>query len=152
MPSYPAKPYVVPHDDWFNNNSNNFEKKSNAKGIKSISAIHEFFYRQSNVNIGGSDNLIQTNIEKQSSENIIISSFQNSDESVLSRSEEKYRYSEIPIEFKSIKKRSFHRPKKSYKTLSKKNLFNVRAYLFDLKSLLSKIISKKQSTIINNKS
>ena len=34
MPSYPAKPYVVPHDDWFKNNSSNFENKPKAKGIR----------------------------------------------------------------------------------------------------------------------
>ena len=34
MPSYPAKPYIVPHDDWFNNNSSNFENEPKAKGIK----------------------------------------------------------------------------------------------------------------------
>tara|TARA_Y100001933_G_scaffold44695_1_gene42525 strand:+ start:2907 stop:3017 length:111 start_codon:yes stop_codon:yes gene_type:complete len=34
MPSYPAKPYIVPYDDWFNKNTSNFKKKSKAKGIK----------------------------------------------------------------------------------------------------------------------
>ena len=43
MPSYPAKPYVVPHDDWFNNNSSNFGNKTKTKGIKSKTSIHEFF-------------------------------------------------------------------------------------------------------------
>ena len=43
MPSYPAKPYVVPHDDWFINNSSNFENKPKAKQIKSKTFIHDFF-------------------------------------------------------------------------------------------------------------
>ena len=47
MPSYPAKPFEIPHDDWFNNISNNFENKSETKGTKNITTIHEFFYRQS---------------------------------------------------------------------------------------------------------
>ena len=34
MPSYPAKPYEVPLDDWFDNNSINLENKFKAKGIK----------------------------------------------------------------------------------------------------------------------
>ena len=42
MPSFSAKPYIVPHDDWFSN-SNLFEKKSATKGIKKISNIHDFF-------------------------------------------------------------------------------------------------------------
>tara|TARA_B100001079_G_C16205525_1_gene423397 strand:+ start:20 stop:166 length:147 start_codon:yes stop_codon:yes gene_type:complete len=43
MPSYPAKPYVVPHDDWFNNNSSKFENEPKVKEIKSKTSIHEFF-------------------------------------------------------------------------------------------------------------
>ena len=82
MSSYPAKPYVVPHNDWFNNNSSNLENRPKAKGIKSKTSIHEFFYRQSHVKVGGSDNLIQTNLEKKSSEKIIISLHQNSNKSV----------------------------------------------------------------------
>ena len=59
MPSYPAKPYVVPHDDWFNNNSSKFENEPKVKEIKSKTSIHDFFYRQSHVKVGGSENLIQ---------------------------------------------------------------------------------------------
>ena len=143
MPSYPAKPYVVPHDDWFNNNSSNFENKPKAKGIKKRkTSIHEFFYRQSHVKVGGSDNLIQTNLEKKSSEKIISAFQQNSNKSVLPRNEEKYSYSKIPIELKSIKKRSFQ-AKKIYKNLSYKNAFNLKSYLLDLKSVFIKIISRK---------
>ncbi len=43
MPSYPAKPYVVPHDDWFDNNKSNYENKPTTKETKKISTIHEFF-------------------------------------------------------------------------------------------------------------
>ena len=84
MPSYPAKPYVVPHDDWFNNNSSNFKNKFKAKGPKSITTIHEFFYRQSHIKVGGSDNLIRITLEKKSLEKIIISSHRNSDKSASS--------------------------------------------------------------------
>ena len=142
MPSYPAKPYVVPHDDWFNNNSSNFENEPKAKGIKSKTSIHEFFYRQSNVKVGGSDNLIQTTLEKKSSEKIIISPHQNSNKSVSSINKEKYSYSKIPIELKSLKERSFQ-AKKIYKNLSYKNIFNLKSYLLDLKSLFIKIINRK---------
>ena len=142
MPSYPAKPYVVPHDDWFNNNSSNFENKPQVKGIKSKTSIHEFFYRQSNVKVGGSDNLIQTTLEKNSSEKIIISTYQNSNMSVSPLNKKKYSFSKIPTELKSIKKRSFQ-ANKIYKNLSYKNIFNLKSYLLDLKSVFIKIISRK---------
>ena len=141
MPSYPAKPYVVPHDDWFKNNSSNFENEPKVKEIKSKTSIHEFFYRQSHVKVGGSDNLIQTTLYKKSSGEIIISSHQNSNKSVSPR-KEKYIYPKIPKELKSIKKISFQ-SKRIYKNLSYKNAFNLKSYLLDLKSVFIKIISRK---------
>ena len=143
MPSYPAKPYVVPNDDWFNDKSSNFPKKSKAKGIKNISTIHEFFYRQSDMKVGGSDNLIKTDLEKKSSEKFIISSIRNPEESVLSRSEKKYSYSKIPKELKSIKKRSFKR-NTFYKNLSNKKIFSFRSYHLVLKSAFLNLISRKK--------
>ena len=142
MPSYPAKPYVVPHDDWFNNKSSNFENKPKAKEIKSKTTIHEFFYRQSNLKVGGSDNLIQTTLEKKSSEKIIISSHRNNEKLVSSSNEENYSYSKIPKELKSIKKRTF-KAKPIYKNLSNKNTFNLKSYLLDIKYFFIKIISRK---------
>ena len=141
MSSYPAKPYVVPLDDWFNNNQSTNENESKAKETKNITTIHEFFYRQSHLKVGGSDNLIKTNLEKKSSETIISAFQQNSNKSVLPRNEEKYSYSRIPTELKSIKKRSFQ-AKKIYKNLSYKNAFNLKSYLLDLKSFFIKIINK----------
>ena len=142
MRSYPAKPYVVPHDDWFNNNDSNFEKRPKPKGIKTISTIHEFFYRQSNVKIGGSDNLIQTNLEKKSSKKIIISSFRDSKESFLSRSEEKYGYSKILKEPKLIK-RSFQE-QKLYRNLSIKKILNFNSYFLNIKSFFIELVTKKK--------
>ena len=103
MPSYPAKPYIVPHDDWFTNNSTNFVNKSITKETKNITTIHEFFYRQSDIKVGGSENQIQRNLEKESSKKIM-TSIQNLDEKSFSRSKEKYRYYKNPTELKSIKK------------------------------------------------
>ena len=142
MPSYPAKPYVVPHDDWFNNISSNFENQPKAKEIKSKTSIHEFFYRQSHEKAGGSENLMQTTSGNKLSENIIISFHQNSNKSVLPKNKEKYSYTKIPTELKLTKKRSF-KAKKIYKSLSYKNIFNLKSYLLDLKSLFIKIISRK---------
>ena len=143
MPSYPAKPYVVPHDDWFNNIPSNFENEPKAKEIKSKTSIHEFFYRQSHIKVGGSDNLIKTNFEKKSSAKIIISSLRNFDERILSRNEENLSYSKIPTEHKLIKKRSFQR-KTFYKNLSTKNALNFRSFLLDIKSIFIKIINRKK--------
>ena len=143
MPSYPAKPYVVPHDDWFDNISSNFENKSKTKEAKNIYTIHEFFYRQANIKVGGSENLIQTNLEKSSSTNITISSLQNLNETLSSTSNEKNSHSNIPTELKLIKKRSF-KSKTFYKNSSNKNKFNLRSYFLGMKSFFFKIIRRKK--------
>ena len=149
MPSYPAKPYVVPLDDWFNNSSN-FENETKAKRGKNMSTIHEFFYRQSHLKVGGSDNLIQTTWEKKSSSKIIISSHQDSDKGASSINVGKYSYSKIPRYLKTIKKRSFQ-AKTINKNLSNKKIFNFKSYLLDLKSFFIKIISREISIINNNR-
>tara|TARA_Y100001978_G_C23283813_1_gene241555 strand:- start:71 stop:502 length:432 start_codon:yes stop_codon:yes gene_type:complete len=143
MPSYPAKPFVVPQDDWFNNNSSDFENDSKTKVVKNISTIHEFFYRQSEEKVGGSDNHIQITSEKKSSEKIIISSLRDYDESLLIKREEKYSYSKIPLEHLSIKRRSF-RGDKFIKNVSNKNKLKFRSYLLYLKSIFFKIIRRKK--------
>ena len=143
MTSYPAKPFVIPHDDWFNNNSNNLENNSETKGRKNISTIHEFFYRESDVKIGGSDNHIKTSLKKKSSTKIFIPSFRNSMASLITSSGEKYSYSQIPAKLKSIKKRPFNGIK-SYKISSNSNIFNFRSTFSDLKSVFFKIIKRKK--------
>ena len=111
---------------------------------KKISTIHEFFYKQSDVKVGGSDNHIQTNLEKKSSTKIIISSLQNSDEHLFSTVKEKYSYSKIPTKLKSINKR--YCDGKAYdRNLSNKKFFNLKSYLLDLKSVFYKIIFRKKS-------
>tara|TARA_Y100000589_G_scaffold328642_1_gene373215 strand:+ start:3465 stop:3899 length:435 start_codon:yes stop_codon:yes gene_type:complete len=143
MPSYPAKPYFIPYDDWFNNNSSNFQNKSKVKGAKNISTIHEFFFRESDVKVGGSDNHIQTNFPNKSSKKIRISSSKNSDKSFFYKSEEKYSYSKIPREVKLLTKKTLQGTKFS-KNLPNKNIFNFRSYLYDLKSFFHKITSRKK--------
>ena len=147
MPSYPAKPYEIPQDDWFNSNSSSFVANSTTQGTKNISTIHEFFYRQSDLKVGGSDNHIKTNLEKRSSKKVLTSSIQNSYENFQSTSKEKYSYSKIPTELKSIKKRSF-KSNSFYKNFSNKNIFNFRSYFLDLKSLLLKIINNKLNNYV----
>ncbi len=41
------------------------KKKSKAKGIKNISSMHEFFYRQSDIKVGGSENNIKNKPGKE---------------------------------------------------------------------------------------
>ena len=142
MPSYPAKPYEVPYDDWFNINSKNLENNSITKERKQISTIHEFFYKEAEVKVGGSDNYMKTNLEKKSSTKSIISSIKNSDKNNLYAGKEKYSYSKIPKELKSIKKRSF-KGNSFYKNSSNKNKFNIKAYLLNLKSVFIKIFKRK---------
>ena len=144
MPSFPAKPYEVPYDDWFNMNSKSLENNSITKGRKQISIIHEFFYKEAEVKVGGSDNHMQTNLEKKSSTKSIISSIKNSDKNNLYAGKEKYSYSKISKELKSIKKRSF-KGKTFYKNLCNKNIFNFRSYLLDLKSLFIKKLGGKNN-------
>ena len=148
MPSYQAKPYVVPLDDWFNNNSSDYENQSKARKTKNLTTVHEFFYRQSHLKVGGSENLLQTTLEKKSSSKIIISSHQNSDKGVSSRYNGKYSYSIIPTDIKSIKKRS-SQSKTIYKNLSNKNIFIFKSYLLGLKSVFTKVIRRKISKINN---
>ena len=82
-------------------------------------------------------------MEKKSLTKIIIPFHRNSYNSELSRIEEKYNHSKIPTELKSIKKRSFQE-KIFYKNSSNKNIFNFRSYLLDLKSIFTKLISRKK--------
>ena len=147
MPSYPAKPYEVPYDDWFNNNSSNFENDSKAKRIKNISTIHEFFYRKANIKVGGSENQIQTNLEKSSSKKIIISSLLNFNERLSSKSNEKNNYSNIPTKLKLIKKRSYE-SKTFYKSSTNKNKFSLRSYFLGMKSFFLKIIMRKKEAVL----
>ena len=142
MPSYPAKPYEVPYDDWFNINSKSLENNSITKGRKQISTIHEFFYKEAEVKVGGSDNHMKTNHQKKSSTKSIISSIKNSDKNNLYAGKEKYSYSKIPKELKSIKKRSF-KGNSFYKNSSNKNKYNIKAYLLGLKSVFIKIFKRK---------
>tara|TARA_B100000963_G_scaffold204123_1_gene177774 strand:+ start:65 stop:508 length:444 start_codon:yes stop_codon:yes gene_type:complete len=146
MPSYPAKPYVVPHDDWFNNNSKDFENKSKTKGTNRISTIHEFFYKKSNIKVGGSENLIQTNLEKKSTTKLIFPSHYNSDESLYFTTNKKFNYSRIPSKIKSIKIRSFER-NSTYKNLPNKKFFSFGSILLDLKTIFYKVITRKKKKL-----
>ena len=61
--SYFAKPNFIIYDEWFDED---FEKPKidvQIQKIKPISNIHEFFYKQSNHKIGGSENNLKLDIK-----------------------------------------------------------------------------------------
>jgi len=61
--SYFAKPNFIVYDEWFNND---FYIKN--KKITNISKIHEFFYKESNYKLGGSENNLQIDIDENMEE------------------------------------------------------------------------------------
>ena len=61
--SYFAQPNFIIYDEWFDED---FEKKKldvKNKKIKTLSNIHEFFYKQSNYKVGASENNLQIDIK-----------------------------------------------------------------------------------------
>ena len=59
--SYFAKPNFIVYDEWFDDLKEE-ELDIKEKKIKTISNIHEFFYRQSNYKVGASENNLQLEI------------------------------------------------------------------------------------------
>ena len=60
--SYFAKPNFIVYDEWFDDLKEE-ELDIKEKKIKTISNIHEFFYRQSNYKVGASENNLQLDIK-----------------------------------------------------------------------------------------
>ena len=60
--SYFAKPNFIVYDEWFDDLKEE-ELDIKEKKIKTISNIHEFFYRQSNYKLGASENNLQLDIK-----------------------------------------------------------------------------------------
>ena len=66
--SYFAKPNIIIHYKWFNDNleKTNFYLKN--KKIKTIPNMHEFFFEQSNYKIGASENNLQIDSDENREE------------------------------------------------------------------------------------
>ncbi len=62
--SYFAKPNFIVYDEWFDNDFKKNKINVKNKKIKNISNIHEFFYKQSNYKVGGSENNLQIGIDE----------------------------------------------------------------------------------------
>ena len=62
--SYFSKPNFIVYDEWFDNDLKKTKLNVKNKKIKNISNIHEFFYEQSNYKVGGSENNLRIEIDK----------------------------------------------------------------------------------------
>ena len=61
--SYFAKPNFIIYDEWFDDNLEKTKLDVKNKKIKTISNMHEFFYKQSNYKVGASENNLQLDIK-----------------------------------------------------------------------------------------
>ena len=81
--SYFAKPNFIVYDEWFDND---FKKtKLYVKNIKitNISNIHEFFFAQSNYNVGASKNNLQIDIDENREKLFNNYYFENNSENMI---------------------------------------------------------------------
>ena len=62
--SYFAKPNFIVYDEWFDNDLKKTKLNVKNKKTKNISKIHEFFYEKSNYKVGGSENNLRIEIDK----------------------------------------------------------------------------------------
>ena len=105
--SYFAKPNFIVYDEWFDNDFKK-TKLDFKKKITNSSKIHEFFYEQSNYKVGGSENNLQIDIDKNREELFNNYYFENNSEKYDSLSNKKFIFFEKIIKniFKfSIKKK-----------------------------------------------
>ena len=61
--SYFAKPNFIIYDEWFDDNLKKTKTDDKNKTIKTISNMHDFFYKQSNYKVGASENNLQLDIK-----------------------------------------------------------------------------------------
>ena len=61
--SYFATPNFIIYDEWFDDNLEKTKLDVKKKKIKTISNMHEFFYKQSNYKVGASENKLQLDIK-----------------------------------------------------------------------------------------
>tara|TARA_B100000242_G_C42846146_1_gene392953 strand:- start:23 stop:493 length:471 start_codon:yes stop_codon:yes gene_type:complete len=66
--SYFAKPNFIIYDEWFDDNLKKTKTYVKNKKIKNISNMHEFFYEQSSIKVGASENNLQLKIKSNKKE------------------------------------------------------------------------------------
>ena len=92
--SYFAKPNFIVYDEWFDNDLKKTKLNVKNKKITNISNIHEFFYEQSNYKVGGSENNLQIDIDKNREELFNNYYFKNNSEKYDSLSNKKFLFFE----------------------------------------------------------
>ena len=77
--SYFAEPNFIVYDEWFDEDLEKPSQYVQNKKIKTFSNVHDFFYEQSNCNIGGSENNLQLDI-KVTEKELITNNLENTSE------------------------------------------------------------------------
>ena len=90
--SYFAKPYLIVHDEWFDDDLEKNKIDFKNKNVKNILKIHDFFYEQSNYKIGASENNLQLGIKVNKTETINNNYLKNSSERYNSLTHKKFSF------------------------------------------------------------
>jgi len=112
--SYFAKPNFIVYDEWFDNDLKKTKLDFKNKKIKTISNMHEFFYKQSNYKVGASENNLQIDIDKNREELFNNYYFENNSEQYDTLSNKKF----LPFEKPTKNKLKFNITKKMINSLS----------------------------------
>ena len=113
-----AKPNFIVYDEWFDNDFKKTKLNVKNKKITNISKIHEFFYEQSNIKVGASENNLQLDINKNREELFNNYYFANNAEKYDSLSNKKFRF------FKKVTQNKFKYP------IKKKIIFSLSIFGF----------------------
>ena len=93
--SYFAKPNFIIYDEWFDYNLEKTKIDFKNKKVKTISNIHEFFYRQSNYKVGASENNLQLEINVNEKELISNNYLASNSEKLNSVPNKKFQFFKI---------------------------------------------------------
>ncbi len=66
--SYFAKPNFIIYDEWFDDNLKKTKLDVKNKKMKNITNMHEFYYEQSNYNVGASENYLKLDFKVKNKE------------------------------------------------------------------------------------
>ena len=75
--SYFAKPNIIVYDEWLDNDFKKTKLNLKNKKIKNISNKHEFFYEQSSIKVGASENNLKLNLRLNKKELFNKNHFEN---------------------------------------------------------------------------
>ena len=92
--SYFAKPNFIIYDEWFDDNLDKTKLDVKNRKIKTISNMHEFFYKHSNYKVGASENNFQLDIKVNKKELTNKSYLKNTSDKDVQLSIKKFRFFE----------------------------------------------------------